>query len=64
MTQDDTILAHLQSGSAITPAEAAERWSILALHSAIARLRKRGYVIACRIMTSNGRRWGEYKISA
>lgn len=62
MTQDDLILSRLQEGRTITPAEAASEWGILALHSAVARLRKRGYLIECEIRTGNGKRWGRYQL--
>ena len=61
-TQNDSaILAALQSGDVLTPAIAASRWGCLALHSAIARLRKLGHDIPCRMVTHNDRRHGEYR---
>lgn len=63
MSQDALILAHLKAGHLLTPAIAAEKWRCLALHSAIARLRKAGYRIICTWRSGNGRVYGEYRIS-
>jgi Helix-turn-helix domain len=63
MTQEDSILAWLKSGYAITPLAAFRRHGCLALHSAVARLRKRGHKITCRIMvTPTGARHGVYRL--
>lgn len=61
MSQCDAILAHLQAGNSLTPAEAYERFSTLALHSRIAELRQRGHAIDCEIVeTPSGKHVGKY----
>ena len=63
MSIDDEALAYLQTGAALTPAIGEERWRCLAVHSMIARLRKRGYNIACKMRRSEaGRNYGEYRL--
>lgn len=64
MTLDDRILAHLQTGATLTPMIAEQEFDCYALHSAIARLRKRGYVIACKMRrnTESRRIYGEYRL--
>lgn len=57
-SHDSDILAALQRGDVLTPAIAHERWGVLALHSAIARLRKRGHNIPCKMVNGHG----EYKL--
>jgi len=60
MSQNDTILAHLQAGNTITPAEAYAMCGSLALHSRISELRAAGYRIDSAMRSEHGRRWGEY----
>ena len=60
MTQTATILAHLEAGNTITPAEAYAMCGSLALHSRIAEIRSMGYRVDSEICTGNGKRWGEY----
>lgn len=60
MTQNACILAHLEAGNTITPAEAYALCGTLALHSRIAELRKEGYRIDGEMRSGNGKRWGEY----
>ena len=60
MSQNEQILAHLEAGNTITPAQAYDLCGSLALHSRIAELRRAGYRIDGEIRTGNGRRWGEY----
>ena len=60
MSQDDLVLAHLECGNTITPLEALQLAGTLALHSCIARLRKRGYAIDKTMRSANGKRFGEY----
>ena len=62
MKQNDAILAHLQTGQTITPMLAYELFGVLACHSRISALRKLGHPIACRIVTREGKRWGEYRL--
>ena len=61
-SQEQTILEFLQTGQAITPMLAYEMFSVLACHSRISALRKLGHPIACRIVTREGKRWGEYRL--
>ena len=60
MSQNAAILAHLEAGNTITPAEAYAKFRTLALHSRIAELRKQGYRIDGEIRTQGRTRWGEY----
>jgi hypothetical protein len=60
MSQDDQILAHMQDGNTVTPKEAYELAGTLALHSAIHRLRNRGYAIDKQMHHENGKHFGEY----
>lgn len=62
LSQNETILAHLQAGNTITPAEAYALCGSLALHSRIAELRRLGYPIDGRISTRDGKRWGVYRL--
>lgn len=62
MSLDAQVLAALQAGDVITPAVAWERWRILALHSAIARLRKT-HPIHCTMRRENGRTFGSYTLT-
>ena len=60
MSQNDTILAHLQAGNTITPAEAYAMCGSLALHSRIAELRSNGVRIDMEMRSEGRKRWGEY----
>ena len=64
MSIDDKALALLQSGAVLTPAVGEELWRCLAVHSLVARLRKRGYIIPCKMRRNaeTGRVWGEYSM--
>ena len=64
MSIDDQALAVMQSGVVMTPAVGEERWRCLAVHSLIARLRKRGYIIETKMRRNDetGRVWGEYRM--
>lgn len=62
MSQDDEVLEYLKSGRTITPDSAHRLCGTLALHSLIARLRKKGNLIPCT-MRRNGRSiFGEYRL--
>lgn len=65
MSIDDQALEFLQSGGVLTPAVGEEKWRCLAVHSLVARLRKRGFSIPCkrRHDKESGRIWGEYRLS-
>ena len=60
MSQNQQILAHLEAGNTITPAEAYALCGSLALHSRIAELRGDGYRIDGEMRSANGKRFGEY----
>ena len=63
MTQSAAILSHLQAGYTLTPADAYQRFSTLAMHSRIAELRERGWPIICvMVETPNGKRVGCYSL--
>jgi hypothetical protein len=63
VTEDERILAHIRRHGSITPAQAYEVAGCLALHSAIARLRKAGHSISCTMRSGRGKRWGEYRLT-
>lgn len=60
MSQDDKIAAHLEAGETVTPESARQLCGTLALHSLIARLRRRGYAIDKAMRHENGKHFGEY----
>ena len=63
MTQNESVLAHLKRGEALTPLTAFQLYGTLALHSRAAELRKRGHIINCKIITMpNGKRVGSYSL--
>lgn len=61
-TQCDDILNWIRRHGSITPVQAYERFSCLALHSRCAELRERGFNVVCEIKTGNGKRWGSYSL--
>ena len=64
MSQCEAILAHLEAGNTITPAEAYAMCGSLALHSRIAELRGRGYHINCEIVEiPSGKHVGRYTLN-
>jgi len=63
MTQTRRLLDEVWlRGLSITPAEAYERYGIIALHSRASEARSLGYDVRCQIKTGNGRRWGSYSL--
>lgn len=60
MSQNALILAHLEAGNTITPAEAYAKFRTLALHSRIAELRAQGHAIKMQMHSNETGRWGEY----
>ncbi len=64
MSIDDKALALLLTGAVLTPAVGEEMWRCLAVHSLVARLRKRGYIIPCKMRRDADTRrvWGEYRL--
>ena len=63
VSQNEAILAHMEGGDTITPAEAYALYGCLALHSRIAELRRKGYRIDGEMHSDGKRRWGEYWIA-
>ena len=62
MSQCDVILAHLEAGNTLTPAQAYELCGSLALHSRISELRK-FHDIHCEIIrTPSGKNVGRYSL--
>ena len=62
-SQCQAILAHLEAGNTITPAQAYELCGTLACHSRIAELRERGYDIQCELVrTPGGKTVGCYSL--
>ena len=63
VTQNQAILAHLEAGNTITPAEAYELCGTLALHSRISELRSQFYDIRCELVrTPAGKHVGCYSL--
>lgn len=66
MSLDAQVLEYLQTGAVLTPAVGEERWRCLAVHSAVARVRKllpAGQRVVCKMRRSpSGRRYGEYRL--
>ena len=63
ISQCDTILAHLQAGNTITPAQAYALCGTLALHSRIAELRADFHDIRCDLIrTPSGKHVGRYSL--
>ena len=63
MSQNQAILAHLQSGRTLTPAQAYELCGTLACHSRMAELRERGYPVVCEMVKTAGhKRVGQYSL--
>ena len=61
-SQEDILLQAMREGRTITPSVANELCGTYACHSVMARIRKRGYDIAC-VMKRHGRSvWGEYRL--
>ncbi len=63
-SQDAVILARMRSGASISPRDAYHLCGCLALHSAVARLRKAGFDVRCKMRSANGKRFGSYTIAA
>lgn len=61
MSYDARILSHLRRAP-ITPMQAYRLAGCLALHSAIARLRKEGHRITCTMKSRGRKRWGSYRL--
>ena len=63
MSQNDSILSHLQNGGTLTPLEAFQLCGTLALHSRISELRERGYGIQMELVRlPSGKHVGQYSL--
>ena len=60
MSQNETILSHLEAGNTITPRLAYTLCGSLALHSRIAELRAQGHRIDMAMRSQGRMKWGEY----
>ena len=67
MSQNTAILEHLEAGNHLSPMEALHKFGTWALSSRVAELNKRGikegFHISCKIVTSNGKSFGDYFIA-
>ena len=61
-SQCDDILKHLQSGRAITPLEALEKFGCFRLGGRIYDLKKLGHDIRTDIVKKNGKRFASYSL--
>ena len=60
-TQEQAILAHLESGLAITPLEALAKYGCFRLGARIWELKQRGWDIqSCMVKTATGKRIAKY----
>ena len=64
MSTDDRILDWLRAGRTLTPKVAYTEFGCLALHSAIARLRRRGFDVRHKRAQRGATFWGEYRLVA
>lgn len=62
MSQEISILQHLQSGQTITSLDALKMFGCFRCASRINELRREGYNIETRMIESNGKRFAEYFI--
>ena len=62
MSQNEAIRRHLQTGKAITPLEALERYGCFRLAARIDDLRNEGLDIETLTLTRNGKRYASYKL--
>lgn len=61
-SQCDEILKHLQSGRALTPLEALERFGCFRLGARIYDLKKQGYDIRTDMIQKNGKQFASYSL--
>lgn len=62
MSQTDAIKAHLQTGAAITPLEALDKYGCFRLAARIDELRREGLEIETVTQTRNGKRYAAYQL--
>lgn len=61
-SQNEEILAWLQSGRSITPLEALEKFGCFRLGGRIHELRAAGHPIVTDMVTKNGKHFAEYRL--
>lgn len=61
-SQNEMVLAHLQSGKKLSSLEALERYGIFRLGARCYDLKKQGVPIVTEMVTKNGKRFAEYKL--
>lgn len=65
LPQNDAILAHMQAGKPITSLEALQEFGCMRLASRIHELRRKGHVIECKkIKTNGGKTVASYRLAA
>lgn len=62
MSQNTLILSHLESGEAITPIDALNKFGCFRLAARISDLRKQGHVIKTDHLTSGGKTYASYRL--
>lgn len=62
VTQCDAILAHLQAGLTLTPADAFTRFGTLSMHSRAAELRGKGWPVICILQRIGNKNVGVYSL--
>lgn len=61
-SQNEIVLAHLESGRSLSPLEALERYGIFRLGGRVFELKKQGVSIVTKMVTKNGKRFAEYSL--
>jgi hypothetical protein len=62
MSQEQSILAHLERGNTITPLEALNMFGCFRLAARVRDLKDRGHAIACEKVEANGKRFARYRL--
>ena len=62
MTQDETVMVHLNKYGTITPLEAITRYGITRLAARIYTLKQKGVSIATTIKTHNDKHYASYRL--
>lgn len=61
-TQSDAILEALKNGQGITPLDALQRFGCFRLGARVWDLKKQGWDIEMKMVSSNGKRFAEYRL--
>jgi hypothetical protein len=64
MSATDRLRKHIESGKAITPMQALDKFGIFRLGARILDFRNEGYNIVTEIVNKNGKRFAKYKLVA